>query len=109
MAKHTVPPHHPGDGVHSSSGGMTMDKQLKYMQDNIARTRMARQLDPQEKRMMYKLNADYRIAEDPNTARVLVREGHGMLTKGEAKQLADLRHTLIEINMMCDSLSLAED
>lgn len=85
-----------------------MNKQKKYMQEDIARTKMARKLDEQEKRLMYRLNADYRLAEEPTTARLLVREAHGMLTRLEAKQLADLRYTLIEFNMMCDSLSLAE-
>ena len=85
-----------------------MDKQKQYMQDDIARTKMARKLDEQEKRLMYRLNADYRLAEEPKTARLLVREAHGMLTRLEAKRLADLRAALIEINMMCDSLSLAE-
>ena len=86
-----------------------MDKQIKYMNDDINRTRMARRLNPDEKRMMYAMNADYRLAEQPHTARLLVREAHGMLTKAEVRQLADLRSNLIEINMMCDSLSLAED
>lgn len=86
-----------------------MNKQKKYAQDDIARTKLARQLDAHERRIMYKVNADYRIAEDASTARLLVREAHGMLTKVEARQLAELRANLIEINMMCDSLVLAGD
>lgn len=86
-----------------------MNKQKQYAQDDIARTRLSRQLDAHERRLMYKVNADYRIAETPSTARLLVREAHGMLTKVEARQLAELRANLIEINMMCDSLVLARD
>lgn len=86
-----------------------MDKQIKYMNDDINRTRMARRLNPDEKRMMYAMNADYRLAEQPHTARLLVREAHGMLTKVELRRLAELRSNLIEINMMCDSMSLAEE
>lgn len=86
-----------------------MDKQIKYMNEDIRRTRMARSLNADEKRMMYAMNADYRLAENPVTARLLVRERHDMLTKAEARHLADLRHTLIEINMMSDSLALAEE
>lgn len=85
-----------------------MDKQKNYMQDDLARTKMMRNFDAHEKRMVYRVNADYRLAEQPATARLLVREMHGMLTKAEVKQLADLRANLIEINMMCDGLVLTE-
>lgn len=82
-----------------------MDKQKKYMLEDLTRTRMAKDLDEHEKRLMYAINADYRIAENPDTARLLVRERHGMLTKLEAKRLADLRANLIELGMMCDSIT----
>jgi hypothetical protein len=84
-----------------------MNKQIRYMNDDITRTRMARSLDGHEKQMMYRLNADYRLAETPATAKLLVREAHGMLTREEQRQLCDMRAQLIELNMMCDSLSLA--
>jgi hypothetical protein len=84
-----------------------MSKQMKHMHEDITRTRMARSLDPHEKQMMYRLNADYRLAENPDTAKMLVREAHGMLTALEQRKLCAMRAQLIEFNMMCDSLSLA--
>jgi len=82
-----------------------MDKQKKYMMQDIERSRMAQSLEPNEKKLMYQINADYRLAENPDTARLLVRERHDMLTKAEARRLNSLRATLIELAMMCDSIT----
>lgn len=82
-----------------------MDKQKKYMMQDIERSRMAQSLEPSEKKLMYQINADYRLAENPDTARLLVRERHDMLTKAEARRLNSLRATLIELAMMCDSIT----
>jgi hypothetical protein len=84
-----------------------MNKQIKHMHDDIRRTRTARSLSAEEKQLMYLVNADYRLAENPETAQLLVREHHGMLTKAELRKLTTMRAQLIELNMMCDSLSLA--
>jgi hypothetical protein len=83
-----------------------MERQMRNLRNDLTSTRMARSLQPHEKERMYRLNADYRLAENPDTARLLVREMHDMLSLPEKRKLAKLRDQLIELNMMCDSLSL---
>lgn len=82
-----------------------MDKQKNHMLQDRARTRMAKTLEPGEKLRLYALNADYRLAENPETARLLARERHGMLTAAETAQLKELRATMIDIAIMCDSIT----
>ena len=84
-----------------------MERQMRNLRNDLTSTRMARALQPHEKERMYRLNADYRLAENPETARLLVREVHDMLNALEKRQLSRLRAQLIELNMMCDSLSLS--
>jgi hypothetical protein len=74
-----------------------MTRQRRHLLDDLQRSRMRDSLRPDEQRLSRLLNADYRLAECPDTARLLVREKHGMLTRTEAERLERLRACLIKL------------
>jgi hypothetical protein len=80
-----------------------MTRQDKHLVDDLQRSRMRDSLRPEEQRLSRLLNADYRLAEQPDTARLLVREKHGMLTRTEAERLDRLRSCLIRISELVES------
>lgn len=84
-------------------------RQMEFLRDDLARSARAKNLCAHDKALVYRLNADYRLAEQPDTARLLVREMHGMLTTTEARRLQELRAAMINIGMMCDSMWLSDE
>jgi hypothetical protein len=84
-------------------------RQTQFLKDDLARSARAKSLSPADKMLVYRLNADYRLAEQPDTARLVVREMHDMLTPAEARRLHELRAAVIHIGMMCDSMWLSDD
>ena len=84
-------------------------RQLAFMKDDLARSARHKSLCSNGKALVYRMNADYRLAEQPETARLLVRELHDMLTSAEARRLHEMRAAMIAIGMMCDSMWLSSD
>jgi hypothetical protein len=78
-------------------------RQDKFHADDLERSRMRDALRPDEQRLGRLLNADYRLAEYPDTARLLVREKHGMLTRSEAERLERLRSCLIKLSELVEA------
>jgi hypothetical protein len=80
-----------------------MTRQRRHLLDDLERSRMRDVLRPDEQTAAREVNADYRLAEYPDTARLLVREKHGMLTRAEAERLERLRACLIRISELVEA------
>jgi hypothetical protein len=80
-----------------------MTRQRRHLLDDLQRSRMRDSLRPDEQRLSRLLNADYRLAEYPDTARLLVREKHGVLTLTEAERLERLRACLVRLSELVEA------
>jgi len=74
-----------------------MTRQDKHLIDDLRRSRARDSMPQSELDRQRQLQADYRLAENSDTARLLVRERHGLLTGNEALRLGRLRAALIRI------------
>ena len=75
-------------------------RQDRFLVDDINRSRVRDSLPELALHQHRVLTADYRLAEYPDTARLLVRERHGLLTRQESDRLGRLRGMLVKLDQM---------